>query len=136
MRPWTIQGVAVVLTTAMLNQPALADGLGPPDLESCRRTTTQFEDAPCIEREIERLTARLQDLVEKALHGPSSIGKPRTAAEHDRWLQSATMFCSGIATTEPIPTFEAALLDCFASVLSDRVATLEDTAPDAIRLAR
>jgi hypothetical protein len=135
VRPWIIQCVVMLLTTTMPDQPALANGNGALISEGCQHGVSGIGGATCLEGELKQLTERLQRLVEKELHEPS-LQRPRTPAGHDQWLQSAMMFCSGIATTEPLPTFEAALLDCYVSVVSDRIATLEDPSPNAIVLAR
>ncbi len=96
---------------------------------ACGGVTSHLHEtgSGCAEAQFHRLDARLQDLlVQRERLSTSDAARATGRAEHVRWQRVAMAFCAGVAATEPMPTYAAALLDCAASILKDRVATLED----------
>ncbi len=128
LRPlrWLQRGLIVASLAAA---PAWAVGADERTGEPCGGIASHLQGTgiACQDAQFQRLDARLQEL--HGQHGRNSTSDAARAADladHIRWQRAAMAFCAGVATTEPLPTYAAALLDCAVSVLQDRVATLED----------
>ena len=119
---WLVRWLAVALMAAGVG-PAWGDDVENPEFGICRKTAqaSPTDATACFESALRRLDARLHGLLEQRARAVSYA----TVADHDRWQRVATTFCAAIAATEPMPTYEASLLDCAVSVLADRVASLE-----------
>ncbi len=119
---WLVRWLAAALMAAGV-VPAWGNDAQTPAVGICRSAAqaSPIDATACLESALRRLDARLHGLLEQRARAVSDT----TVAEHDRWHRAATTFCTGIAATEPMPTYEASLLDCAVSVLADRVASLE-----------
>ena len=99
------------------------------NFDACRRAANRSAADPsaCFAAEFNRLDAHLQILLKRHERAFASDANANALlADHDRWQRAAIDYCAGVAATEPMPSYEAALLDCSVSVMADRVATLED----------
>lgn len=118
-----------VLVAAVAAPPALGDDLHRHDVDACRRAADRVGADPsaCFAAELRRIDQRLQNLLDQRARGLSSAStRDRMFAAHDRWQHAATAFCAGVAASEPMPSYTAAMLDCAVSLLADREATLRD----------